>query len=275
MSANQSDAVYFGVNDGSKATLDSSGRLTLNGAINVGSSDGSLGQILVSQGAGVAPVWTATSTIFSSLLADNGLTNSSGVLKLGGTLNQATTLTQSGNAFIFDQGFMNDTSGGVRILSNQLTTGTALNIDSSYNLFNSTNGLLRVANTSASTNGILARFQANSTAGSGLTVLANGNIGVNTTNPTYKLQVQSGDLGIKSGKLIVKGDSFTPNTLSSESVASFDNEASATGVAVNMFSVDNRTASLYFGNTTNAAQGYLRYFILDFFGIAGAYRLLP
>ncbi len=77
-----------------------------------------------------------------------------------------------------------------------LTTGTILDITTPSTAINSTNGLLRVANTGAGTTGILARLQSNSTAGSGLTVLANGNVGIGTTSPTNaKLHLAGTDSG--------------------------------------------------------------------------------
>jgi hypothetical protein len=75
------------------------------------------------------------------------------------------------------------------IIANSLTTGTGFSLSTSSASLNSTNGLLYVANTGASTNGILARFQSNSTAGSGMTILANGNVGIGTSSPSYKLDV--------------------------------------------------------------------------------------
>lgn len=65
-----------------------------------------------------------------------------------------------------------------------LTTGTALNVSAAGGTFNSTLGLVRVRNNTASTTGILARFQSNTAdANSGLTILANGNIGADTVLP--------------------------------------------------------------------------------------------
>ncbi len=69
-----------------------------------------------------------------------------------------------------------------------LTTGSLLSLTSSNASLNSTNGLLYVANTDGSTNGIIARIQSNNTAGSGLTVLANGSTGIGTANPTEGFQ---------------------------------------------------------------------------------------
>ncbi|MBK7961858.1 MAG: hypothetical protein IPK04_12075, partial [Bdellovibrionales bacterium] len=82
------------------------------------------------------------------------------------------------------------TQNPMTMTSDALTTGSLFNLATSSPVLNSTSGLLNVANTGASTNGILARFQANSAAGSGLTVLANGYVGIGTTSPTALLSVR-------------------------------------------------------------------------------------
>ncbi len=82
------------------------------------------------------------------------------------------------------------TGNGMTMAANALTTGSILSITSSNASLNSTNGLLYVANTDGSTNGTVARIQSNSTAGSGLTVLANGNVGIGTSSPASVLHVQ-------------------------------------------------------------------------------------
>jgi hypothetical protein len=81
------------------------------------------------------------------------------------------------------------TQSPMTMAANALTTGSLLNITSSNATLNSTNGLLNVANTGASTTGIVARIQSSSAAGSGLTILANGNVGIGTTNPVYSMQL--------------------------------------------------------------------------------------
>lgn len=78
-----------------------------------------------------------------------------------------------------------------------------------------------------------------------------GYVGIGTNSPAYKLQV-------KDGILAVKGDPYSANGPSTESVASFDRET-AGGVAVNMFASSTNNASIYFGDTGNAQQGYIRY----------------
>jgi hypothetical protein len=71
------------------------------------------------------------------------------------------------------------TTGSLLSLNaNALTTGSLIRATTSSDSVNSTNGLLYVGNTSAATTGTIARIQANLTAGSGLTVLATGDVGV-------------------------------------------------------------------------------------------------
>jgi hypothetical protein len=98
------------------------------------------------------------------------------------------------------------TQNPMTITANALTTGSMLNLTTSNNTLNSTNGLLNVANTGTSTTGVVARIQSNSTAGSGLTVLANGNVGIGTTNPL-------GPLSISHNRLLNVGDSEATSTL--------------------------------------------------------------
>jgi hypothetical protein len=81
------------------------------------------------------------------------------------------------------------TQSPMSIAANSITTGSLMNLTTSSAAVNSTSGLLNVANTSATTTGVLARFQSNSTVGSGLTVLANGNVGIGTTAPASLLQI--------------------------------------------------------------------------------------
>ena len=102
--------------------------------------------------------------------------------------------------------------------------------------------------------------------GAGLTVLASGDVGIGTTAPAYKLHVQDAAAAVKGtgATLTVKNGPGTPNPLSAESVASFDNEQAA-GVAVNMFTSNAKTASVYFGNTSAPQQGAVKYLINNTF----------
>jgi hypothetical protein len=80
------------------------------------------------------------------------------------------------------------------ITGNALITGSLLSLTSSNNALNSSQGLLRVANTGTSNAGMIARIQSNSTAGSGVTVLANGKVGIGTTSPAERLDVFGGNI---------------------------------------------------------------------------------
>jgi hypothetical protein len=168
------------------------------------------GQVLSSTTGGVLS-W-ASPTAYT---ASNGLTMTSNNVALGGSLTAATTIAQAGYKLSFSNtlttGSAFDITGTgaytgtgmvtiannaattgtlATISSSSLTTGTGLNISSSNSALNSTNGLLYVANASTSTSGITARIQSNSTAGSGLTVLGSGNVGIGTATPTSKLEVK-------------------------------------------------------------------------------------
>jgi hypothetical protein len=78
------------------------------------------------------------------------------------------------------------------IRANALTTGSVLELTTTNNSINSTNGILNVANNGTSTSGSLVRMQANGTVtGAGMTINTNGNTGVGTMIPTSVLDVSS------------------------------------------------------------------------------------
>ncbi|WP_413582543.1 beta strand repeat-containing protein [Bdellovibrio sp. HCB288] len=83
-----------------------------------------------------------------------------------------------------------------------------------------------------------------------ITVDTAGNVGIGGA-PAYKAH-------IRNGVLAVKGDAGSSNAPSTESVASFDRE-SVGGVGVNMYTMNAQPATVYFGNTSSAQQGSIRY----------------
>lgn len=100
----------------------------------------------------------------------------------------------------------------MRINANALTTGTGLDILTSNASLASTNGFFRVANTGANTGTTpFVRLQPNSTAGSGLTLTDDGNVGIGTTTPSTNLHVfQNADVwhgafGGATGELRIGG----------------------------------------------------------------------
>jgi|GEM_PF-5581838 len=127
----------------------------------------------------LAPTQTANSGKF---LTTNGTTTSWAVVPLTPALSSLTaaTATHTIDNLNFAQSWNWST----------LTTGSALSLSSSNNALNSTNGLFNVTNSGTSTNGVLARFNSNPTVPeSGMTILANGNVGVGTANPSTRLQI--------------------------------------------------------------------------------------
>jgi len=83
------------------------------------------------------------------------------------------------------------TGTGMNITNNAMTTGTALNINTTNANLNSTLGFFRVVNASTpvTPTGLFARIQPNNTAGSGLTMLNNGRVGIGTLTPNCELQL--------------------------------------------------------------------------------------
>ncbi len=136
---------------------------------------GSSGQVLSTDGTG-GLAWStpASGAALSALIAATA-TNTIDNLNFAQTWNWSTATTQN----------------PMTISANALSTGSILRLTTSNGSVNSTNGLLYVANTGASTNGKIARIQSNSTAGSGLTVLANGNVGIGTSTPGHLLNLSA------------------------------------------------------------------------------------
>ncbi len=185
--SNESNKFIIGSNDKRFFQVDID-----TGEMIIADNVGNVWEALVSQWPGQHPTWQS---IWASGVTwgINGLTLIGSDLRLWWTLNQNTVITHAGRTLFYDLSSIN-TQNGITMGANVLTTGTILNIDSSYNLLNSTNGLLRVANTSASSSWVLARFQANSTLDSWVTFLTNGNVGIGDSSPSSLFSVWSWDL---------------------------------------------------------------------------------
>ncbi|HPS62111.1 MAG TPA: hypothetical protein PLK82_03565, partial [Bacteroidales bacterium] len=150
----------------------------------------------------------------------------------------------TGNGMQIDDATL--TGHALDINANSITTGTILDITSSYASGNSTYGLLRVANTGSVTNGTIFRAQSNSTTGSGLTVDADGTVGIGTTSPSANLDVNG---TVKLGPSCPVLNGFIKTSVSVTDNTSFDYNSSrtetltVTGAAVNASVVVNpRTA---------------------------------
>ena len=165
------------------STLTVSGVLIGNGTSAVNTvTAGSSGTVLTINGTG-SPIWltpaggggSSALSSFTSATATNTIDSTD----FAQVWNWSTLSTQS----------------ALTISASALTTGSLLSLTTPNATVSSINGLLYVANTSAGMGGIVARIQSNSTAGSGLTVLASGNVGIGTSTPVSRLHV-SGTLTI-------------------------------------------------------------------------------
>jgi len=147
----------------------------------------SVGEVLKSNGTTLSCVSPTASASYSGITAATA-TNTIDNLNFSQNWNWSTATTQS----------------PMNMSANAITTGSLMSVATSSASLNSTNGLINVANTGASTAGILARFQSNSTVGSGLTVLTNGNVGVGTAIPQAGLDIAT--TGTSGSAIIVPRD---------------------------------------------------------------------
>jgi hypothetical protein len=116
--------------------------------------------------------------------------------------------------------------------ANALTSGSVLSVTSNSAVKTGTNGLLYVANLNAATTGTVATIQANSTAGSGLSVLANGNVGIGTNAPKATLH--------NDGSTIIGGVATITNLTTGGNIGA---SAAATVDAKSVFAVAQTTAA--------------------------------
>jgi hypothetical protein len=103
LSTENSDLIDIGLSNGTKTTIDTSGRLTLRGAFSPNSNDGLSGQVLTSQGFGLAPIWTNL-PVAGITSSSNGLTRIGVDVKLGGVLTENTSIIQANNSLALSGG---------------------------------------------------------------------------------------------------------------------------------------------------------------------------
>lgn len=82
-----------------------------------------------------------------------------------------------------------------------LRAGSLLKVSGAVAATTVTNGLFSVVNTASSSAGTVATIKANATPGSGLTVLANGNIGVGVATPGAALHIEAGTAALGTAPL--------------------------------------------------------------------------
>ncbi|MBN8537175.1 MAG: hypothetical protein J0M15_08975 [Deltaproteobacteria bacterium] len=141
-------------------------------------SSGTNGFVLTSNGAGTAPSWQGLPAESLSSLTPAVSSNVIDNLNFAQNWNWSTANTQT----------------PLSLTANSLTTGTALNISTSSNTLNSSNGLLSVVNSGTSTAGVFAKLQANSAGGSGMTLLTNGYVGMGTSTPIALFHASSNSM---------------------------------------------------------------------------------
>lgn len=180
-----------------RGVLSSADWTTFNGKVSTGAITGSG---LTMATARILGRTTAGSGAIEEISIGSGLSLSAGTLSAtggGGALSAITAATGTNTIdnLNFAQTWNWSTLNTQTAFShnfNALTTGTAFEFLTSSGSLNSTNGMFRVANTGAATSGILARFQSNGTvSGSGLTLLANGSMGVGTVSPSSIIHASS------------------------------------------------------------------------------------
>jgi hypothetical protein len=137
-----------------------------------------------------------TSAGWVTIASSSGLSGSSSALSALTAATASSTIDNLTNAQTWNWSTVT-TQNPMTLTANALTTGSLLSLTSSSASINSTNGLLYVANTGAGTSGTVLRVAANSTTGSGLTVLANGNVGIGTSSPAGALHITRGDIYIQ------------------------------------------------------------------------------
>lgn len=173
----------------------------------------SAGQVLKSDGSSFSCVTSSSAPSYSSITGAAG-TNTIDNTLFSQIWNWSTASTQN----------------PMTMSANSLTTGSVLNVTTSSSSLNSTDGVFRVANTGSATSGILTRFQANSTSGSGMTILGNGNVGIGTASPAGSLEIDP------------SATSITPlliNVASGQSAAVMSVNKSGTGSLLSLNSAGN------------------------------------
>ena len=168
--------------------------------------------------------WGAISTIVLNGNVGIGTTNPNGVLELSSTSQSTSRIILSGQEF-FQSG--NTSSSGISLLLGVNRSGNRqLWIADSANLTqNTTNGTIRIIPTGTPTIDALATDGAtrlNMNIGGSLTILSSGNVGIASSSPTEKLDVNgnikaSGNITNGSGSYIYAGGlrlgGWDPNTI--------------------------------------------------------------
>lgn len=166
------------------ATLGASVVSRINGSPLGTTTGAATGNVLAWDGS----AWTKASPTlpfsgFTAALANNTVNNSTWAQTWNWTSTTQDPLTINANALTSGRALTIASTG-----AGNLTTGSLLRVSGQVASTTITNGLFTVNNTGASTTGIVATIKANSTT-PGLTVRANGNVGIGTDAPASTLEV--------------------------------------------------------------------------------------
>jgi hypothetical protein len=194
-----SGALYTGGLISSESTISATGALS--------------GGSLTINGSGTLTSGTGTVALNgdTTVAAGKNLSLASGT----GTLTQTFTGTTT-DAATFTANSLT-TGNIIKLSSSSLTSGSLLNMTNTNTSLNTTSGLLSVINNSTSVSGLLAKFQANSTADTGLVIATSGNVGIGTSSPGALLDL--GKAGTTSGVLRMAGSTSGNVTLAPASAA--------------------------------------------------------
>jgi len=157
-------------------------------ALTFPTTQGAANQLFVNNGSGGLSWINASSLLIpiNNLLAATAANSAIDNKNFAQTWNWSTANTQSAlalSASALTTGNLLKLTGGSAI-----TSGSLLNATGAVSA-STTKGLINITNTAASTAGKVATIQANSIAGSGITLLASGNVGVGTAAPGVSLEV--------------------------------------------------------------------------------------
>ncbi|WP_409480209.1 tail fiber domain-containing protein [Pseudobdellovibrio sp. HCB154] len=191
----------------------------------------------------------------------SGVRRSIATASSSGTYDNASNITSPGNINLTPTGsvVVSSTTVSTNSTTGALVVGGGLgvagNINSSGTITTSSN--IQGASITA-TSGMITPIIYGSTAISGILRLEST---TNTTKGSVLIAQQGGNVGIGTGtplaKLSVDGDGFSPNTPSTDTVATFDNESN--DVALGFFTTAIRKASIYFGITGTPKRGAISY----------------
>jgi hypothetical protein len=182
-------SIDLGLQDATKVTIDDLGRLTLRGALNVTGTDGNLGEILISQGSGVMPLWTSPTAVLASSTT-NIATTSGNILSstVNGVLATTTVISTSSLTFATSTSILSSMVNGListTSLSDLLCNNTLSGTVSFCNGGNTTGAAMTLGTND--NNHLL--FETNNT--NRMTITAAGLVGIGTTTPFRLLHLVS------------------------------------------------------------------------------------